>query len=426
MEDRDSEVPVGADLDAHPVAVLVDLVRKGRAVTRPQLVSASGLSRRVVVERVSDAIQTRLIEDGPLAPSEGGRQARTLRFRAEAGVILAAMIGHNDLVAGAVGLDGEILSFEHIPWSIDGDPEDTMRRLETMLESQARNVDAGRPWAIALGVPGSVDYAAGRLVELPLAPRWNGFNPRGWLRGMWDCPVWVDNDVHLMALNTWANLLPQPRDLLYIEVGTGVGAGLIFNGSVIRGGNGGAGMIGHIRVTDDPTAVCRCGKTGCLESVGSGWQVLAEASARTAESGVLSRVMQETGHLTLPDIGDASSVADPLVLELLERAAERIGNVIASLVDFSNPETLVMGGGVLRTGPNFLTVVERVVRQRCSTLALRDLKIISATLDHQREILQGGARLAIEAILNPTALSRWIGDRTPHGHASQLHRLSSH
>lgn len=78
-------------------------------------------------------------------------------------------------------------------------------------------------------------------------------------------------------------------------------------------------------------------------------------------------------------MGAAALAGDPLVLELLEQAAERIGNAIASLVDFSNPATLVVCGGVLRTGPLFLDVVTRVVQQRSSALALRDLEIVSAT-----------------------------------------------
>lgn len=423
MVDRVRGSEVVADLDAAPIAAVVDLVRTGRAVTRPQLVDATGLSRKVVVQKVSDAIEMGLIEDGPLAPSEGGRKAGTLRFRPDAGVILASWLSYDELVVGTVTLAGQILTLEKTPWTFSSSPEETMQRMQGMLESQARK--AGRPWAIALGIPGSVDYAAGRLVELPLAPGWSGFNPRSWLRANWDCPVWVDNDVHLMALNTWTTLHPQPRDLLYIEVGNTVGAGLVFNGSVIRGVNGGAGMIGHIRVTDDADALCRCGKTGCLEAVASGWQVLDDATARAPESDFLARVIRDHGRLTLPDIGAAASMGDVLVLELLQHAAERIGNVIASLVDFSNPATLVVGGGVLRAGPVFLDVVTRVVRQRCSALALRDLEILSATLDLDREILRGGAQLAIEALLNPVALSRWIAHGTPHGHASELHRLAS-
>lgn len=231
-----------------------------------------------------------------MAPSEGGRQARTLRFRAEAGVLLAAWIGYDDLFAGTVTLDGGIVTLDQV----------------TGQSTRAR-------------------------------------------KGRWsDCR---------------ANLLPQSRDLLYIEVGNAVGAGLVFNGTVIRGGNGGAGMIGHIRVTDDPNALCRCGKTGCLEAVGSGWQVLAAASARAGESDLLAHAMRESGHLTLFDIGAAATAGDALVLELLEQAADRIGNVVASLVDFGNPATLVLRGGVLRTGPVFLEVVKRIAHQRCSTLA---------------------------------------------------------
>ncbi|HKP07871.1 MAG TPA: ROK family protein [Microbacterium sp.] len=420
----EAEPVITADLDSADLAALVTLIRSEAAVTRPELVAASGLSRKVVSQRIEQALATELVAEGGLAPSRGGRQARTLRFRGDAGFVLGAVIEHGEIAAASLDLHGDVIALEQADWPAARGPEQTMRHLQQMLRTAAQRAGGGKPWAIAVGMPGPVDFSAGRLVHPPLLPEWDGFGPRAWLREQYDCPVWLDNASRLMALNAWAASPPPRADMLFVDVGTGVGAGLVFNGSVIRGASGGSGVIGHLRVTDDPAVICRCGKTGCLEAVASGWKMLDDATARAGESPVLTGILAERGALTLPDIGAAAAADDSLVLTMLADAARHISDVVANLVDFSNPGAVVLGGGVLHTGPVFLEVLTRTIRDRCSDLALRGLEIRSASLEHHREAVVGAGLLAIDSILNPTALSRWIGADGPHAHATELQRLS--
>jgi predicted NBD/HSP70 family sugar kinase len=416
--------PELAALEAAPLAIVIDLVRSGRARTRPELVAVSGLGRKVVTQRVDQAIELGLLEDGDLAPSSGGRQARTLRFRTRAGHVYSALVGASEFTAAIVDLSGTIIASHHEDWAVDAGPEPTMRRLQSAFAVLARRTGLGRPWGIGVGMPGPVEFASGRLVAPPIMPGWDGFSVRAWFREQYDAPVWVDNDVNLMALGEWTAGSPRDgRDMLFVKVGTGVGAALVARGRLIRGDRGGAGDIGHTHVVDDPAAVCRCGRTGCLEAVASGWSLLDEARRRAGESPRLRRVQQKGGALTLGEIGAAAVAGDGLALEMIDKRSRPVAAVIANLVNFCNPGVLVLGGGVLRTGPRFVDLVSSTVYARCTDLVTERLVVRAASLDHLEGVV-GAGLLAASGLLAPASLTHWVESGSPLGHAAVLQRLS--
>ena len=257
--------------DAFVHGQLINLVRTGRARTRPALEQETGLGRKLVAQRVAQAIDLGLLEDSDLVPSGGGRPSRQLRFRADAGHVYAGLIGASEMRAAVCRLDGTLIESGHEEWVADQGPDATMEVLDAMF-TRLRRRTRTEPWAFGIGVSGPVDFTTGRLVEPPIMPGWDGYSARSWFRDRYDAPVWVDNDVNLMALGEWHKGSPHDgRDLLYVLIDTGVGAGLVSGGRVFRGDTGAAGDIGHSQVTDDPSVLCRCGQSGCLEAVTGGW-----------------------------------------------------------------------------------------------------------------------------------------------------------
>ncbi|BBH69761.1 sugar kinase [Actinoplanes sp. OR16] len=411
-----------ASLESAPLALIIDLVRSGRATTRPELVTATGLGRKVVTQRVDQAITLGLLEDGELAPSSGGRQARTLRFKSRAGYVYGALVGASEFTAAVLDLDGSIITSHHEDWAVDLGSERTMRRLGAAFAGMARTTGLARPWGIGIGMPGPVEFATGRLVAPPIMPGWDGFSVRSWFRDHYDAPVWVDNDVNLMALGEWTAGKPHDgRDMLFVKAGTGIGAGLINRGRLLRGDRGAAGDIGHVHVSDDPSTRCRCGRVGCLEAVASGWSLLEEATRRVQESPRLSAL---AGPLALGDIGAAALAGDPLANELVDRRVQALAEVVAHLVNFTNPGVLVLGGGALRTGPRFTELVAESVLARCTDLVTQDLVIRPASLDQMEGVI-GAGLLAGGGLLAPASLAHWAESGSPLGHAADLQRLSA-
>ena len=294
-----------------------------------------------------------------------------------------------------------------------------MQRLASLMRRRIRS-SSHRPWAVAIGVPGPVEFSTGRIIAPSVMPGWDGFNPRMWLRSIIDAPVWVDNHVHLMALAEWNAGGGSRRDMLFVEVGVDVGAGVILGGRVLRGDRGGAGAIGHIRVTEDPGAQCRCGLTGCLEAVAGGWAVLARVAA--ADSVAPPGSSKNPITPTLEELGLRARAGDETVLKVLRDASNSLGGVIADLVNFVNPGEVVLGGGILRTGGQILEEFTAMIKRRGTPLSTEQLTVRASALPYDYG-LSGAGRLALDGVLRPEALARWLPAGSPGARAAELQAL---
>lgn len=393
---------------------IVNLVRTGEAMTRPEIGRVTGLGRGVVAQRVDHAIEVGFLQDGEFAPSSGGRAPRTLRFRAERGRVIVCALGALHIHVGLADLDGSILADSHRAWDIARGPEETLDEAMSMIQGLLAEDDAHDTpvWAITVGVPGPVDFATGRPVAPPIMPGWNGFDIRTRFEQRFDAPTWVDNDVNILAYSERERRENDSIDLIYCKIGSGIGAGLLSRGRVHRGANGAAGDIGHVRVRDSEE-LCRCGKVGCLEAVAGGWALVRDADRALAE-GATGRLAQRVadGQAVTPEaIARAAEGGDALAISLIRRSARVAGESIATLVNVFNPSIIVIGGAVAAAGELFLAEVRQRVYELSLPLATRDLSIVNS-LNDPREPLRGGAALAREELFEET-FPRWFADGTP-------------
>ncbi len=410
---KESTLRFGAQTDeVTSLLRIVNLVRTGEAATRPEIGRLTGLGRGVVTQRVDLAIEMGLLEDSDYGPSSGGRAPRTLRFRSEQGAIVVCALGALHMRVGIADLAGRILAEDHQEWDIARGPAETLDAtlgmVDTLLAKQAiRDV-----WAVTVGLPGPVDFASGRPVAPPIMPGWNGFDVRRRFEQHFDAPVWVDNDVNLLALSERARRGDTQGDLIYCKVGSGIGAGLLSHGRLHRGANGAAGDIGHVRVSESEV-LCRCGKRGCLEAVAGGWALVRDAEAAIADtaSGYLAQRVAAGEPISPAGIARAAEDGDALAISLIQHSARVVGAAIATLVNMFNPRTIVIGGAVAAAGEIFLAEVRQRVYELSLPLATRDLSIVQSP-DDEREPLLGGAELAREQLFEVT-FPRWFADGRP-------------
>ena len=398
---------------------IVELVRTERAVTRSELGRISGLGRSIVTQRVQDAIDLGLIEDAELGVSTGGRVPRNLRFRSEIGSFFHVAFGARNLGVAITDLAGKVLSSWHEEWDISVGPEKSLRRATQILEQMAIEVKPAEIWAVTVGVPGPVEFKTGKPVAPPIMPGWNGFDIRGWLTKVYGAPCWVDNDVNLMALGEQVMLRESAddedaEDLLYIKIGSGIGAGIIASGRAHRGAKGSAGDIGHIAAADDSKVVCRCGQNGCLEAIAGGWALArdGEVAAKSGKSEFLVERLTAKGFLAPRDVADGANSGDAFCVESVVSAGRTVGETLATLVNLFNPAVVFVGGTIAETGDLFLAAVRQTVYRRSLPLATRDLKILSSNPSHTEGLL-GGVALAQTEVFSRATMSKWIEDKTP-------------
>ncbi len=248
-------VPAGpgpvADEALDALVAVLDEIRRGRSHSRGELAARTGLSRGVVAQRVAELIDRGLVVEGHPGPSTGGRPPRLLTFRADAGHVLVADFGATSIDVAVTTLDGRILGHHDEPADIAAGPEIALERVGELFDRLRTTIRGlpGRAWGIGVGVPGPVEFRTGRPISPVIMPGWDGYPIRQRLGARYDAPVWVDNDVNVLALGEWRTGTAAGHDnVIVIKVGTGIGAGIIAGG----------GSTGEPRVLRATSATSRC------------------------------------------------------------------------------------------------------------------------------------------------------------------------
>ncbi|HEU0235290.1 MAG TPA: ROK family protein [Candidatus Limnocylindrales bacterium] len=357
--------------------------------------------------------------EGEVGPSTGGRPPRHLSFRADAGHILAADLGATSIAVALTDLAGRILGHYTEPADIAMGPRAILDRVDELfaeLEHTTRGIP-GPLWGVGLGVPGPVEFASGRPISPPIMPGWDGYPIRERFSASYHAPVWVDNDVNVLALGEWRSGIAQGHDnVVVIKIGTGIGAGIISDGRLHRGAQGSAGDVGHIQAVDDTSVVCRCGNVGCLEALAGGAAIgrNGEAAAREGRSQRLRAALDERGELSAEDVARAAAFGDPVAADLLQSAGRRVGHMLASVVNFFNPSLIIIGGGVAQSGDQLLASIRETVYRRSLPLATRELLIQRSSLGMLGGVI-GTALLVVDQLFSRGAIECWLPAGRPTG-----------
>jgi glucokinase-like ROK family protein len=401
------------------LSAVLGAIRRYAGVTQTMLISDVGLGRSVVTARLGELQSLGLVVEDGLAPSTGGRAPRQLRLRAEAGVVGGIAIGALGMEVGVSDLYGRTISRIDDPISVADGPDVVLARAEEMLDQQLASYADDRPvWGVGVGVPGPVDFARGVPVAPPIMPGWDAYPVRDRIARRYDAPVWVDNDVNLLALGELrtSHGARGVQDMIYVKIGTGIGAGLVSRGRIHRGANGSAGDIGHVAVTGAENVVCRCGNLGCLEAVAGGAALVRDGRqlAETGGSTLLADTLSRTGTLVAADVVAAAERGDPAARALLATAGQLVGTTLASLVSFYNPALVVLGGGVVRSGDLVLAAIREGVYRRSLPLATRTLRIEPTAL-RDGGGMTGAVHLALDQLFAHDCLAEWIQHGSPAG-----------
>jgi predicted NBD/HSP70 family sugar kinase len=252
--------------------------------------------------------------------------------------------------------------------------------------------DPTRVRGVGIGVPGPVEFSAGRTVSPPIMPGWDGVEIPPILRARFPVPVLVDNDVNIMAVGEYgAHWRERIDELLFVKVGTGIGCGIIVDGEIHRGAQGAAGDIGHIQVEGHHDVPCHCGNFGCVEAIASG-EALA---AKLRQLGYDCPDALAVGRMARGGNGDAT--------RLVREAGRAIGEVLAGLTNSFNPAAIVVGGDVAEAHTPLLAGIREVIYQRSTALATRELELVASQLGDRAGVI-GATTTVLDEVLSPSAV----------------------
>lgn len=384
---------VAGPVPAESPADLLRLVRTGRAATRSELRRLTGLSRTAVVARVAALVDAGLLLVGEELPSTGGRPAEALVFNADAAVVVAVAIGRSRNQIGVYDLDGRQLASDARDHEAGLGPDTVMpevaERLARMLEP------IGPPVAgIGMSLPGAVDPERGASIDSPVIGLWDGVPLAPYLADVCDAPLLLANDTEALARSQVFPSAPFD-DLIVLKASTGLGLSPVSHSRVISGRHGASGEIGHSKISAADGQVCRCGATGCLETVAGGWALAQRLSA----AGKPASHVRDVVATALEGDADARG--------LLRESGRHVGTVLAVAVNLLNPRAVLIGGDMAGAFDLFVAGVRESVYAGATPAAARDLQFLPATHGDTAGLV-GCAAAAIEHALRPAAVEARI------------------
>lgn len=370
-----------------------DLLRDGKPRTRAQLAAESGMVRTTIAARIDVLIALGLVAPHGAAVSTGGRPPSLIALNPAARVVAGVDVGATHAVAALSDLGGSVIGERRSRLDVAAGPETVLgwvtSAIAELLEEARRPVSDLA--AVGIGLPGPVEHSSGRPINPPIMPGWDRYDVPSHLRRTYPVPVLVDNDVNIMALGEQRTYLPGVDDLIFVNVATGIGAGIISGSRLQRGAQGTAGDLGHVRVNTGDGVMCRCGNEGCLEAVAAG-PALASALGST---GVVAEATARV--VSLVRAGDRTAVQE------VRRAGRDIGEVLAMVVNLMNPSVVVIGGQLAEAGEHLLAGIREVIYRRSLPLATEHLRVVASQAGERAGVL-GAATMAVAHVLSPEAI----------------------
>jgi len=383
----------------------LDLIRfSAGGMSRADLAERMGLTRAAVSLIVTELLNSGVIQEAEIRSVPSGRPPMMLEINPKLGLVGAIDMGASHMSIAVADFTARILQEFEIPLDIKNGPKvclaEANQQLLKLLESQGLSISSIS--AVGVGVPGPVITEAGMVLAPPIMPGWDRYPIRSTLEKMWGCPVTLNNDAELGALGEWAYGAGRgEKNIAYIKVGTGIGAGLILNQQIYGGTTGAAGEIGHLTI-DENGPLCNCGNHGCLEAFASGYaiaqqgQLLIQSGKRT----LLSDLRSEK--ITAHEVAEAARRGDLHAQEILRRSGTFIGIAIAGLINLFNPSIVIIGGGVAQVGDLLTAPIRQAVRERAMRASEQSMRITTAMLG-RRSLLIGATVQAINVAIHNAA-----------------------
>jgi glucokinase-like ROK family protein len=382
----------------------VDLIRfSDRGISRADLAEKMGLTRAAVTIIINDLISNGIILNTESRSTASGRPPVALEINPSQGLVAAIDMGATHLSVALGDFSARILEEVEVPFHVDMGPEEGLQKADQILKEllQKRGLSTRDLSGVGVGVPGPVIAEKGMVMAPPIMPGWDRFPIRATLEQKWGTRVTLNNDAELGALGEWAFGAGRgEKNLAFIKVGSGIGAGLIINQQIYVGTTGSAGEIGHLTV-DENGPLCACGNHGCLEAFAGG-HAIASQGRKLAASGKRT-LLSEKGpdSITARDVVEAARRGDLAAQEIIKRSGTFIGIAIAGLINLINPGTVIIGGGVAQVGDLLTGPIRQAVRERSLRASEHSVRITTAMLG-RRSSLIGALVQAIHVAIHAT------------------------
>jgi predicted NBD/HSP70 family sugar kinase len=375
---------------------VLDVLRIRGRTSQADIARATGLSRTTIHTLIGELKEEGMVleVDGRPAGAGSGRPGVQLVLQNSSRAVLGIDFGHSHVQVAVADLAHNVLAERRRELDVNHRAKEALdfsaeMAAEVLAEA---GIDRSRVIGAGIGIPGPVDRERGTAGSATILPGWVGLRIADAMQKRLGLPVDIENDANLGALAelTWG-AGRECTNFAYIKAATGIGAGLVIDGALLRGATGTAGEIGHTTL-DERGALCYCGNRGCLETVASGPAITRLVAEGNGEAPSLAEVIER------------ASAGDVRCRRAISDAGREIGVAVAGLCNLINPERVIVGGMLSRAGNILLQPIRESIRRHAVQAAAERVEVRPASFVERAELL-GALALALHGARTYEALS---------------------
>lgn len=381
-------------------SVILNIIRERGPISRAEIAKVTKLTPPTVSNLVKELLQTEIIIEQSLGESSGGRKPTMLTLNSSSFHVIGLDVGSNNLKAILTNINGTLLKKEFYPI-----PENVTKEelLSLMAEATYRikhdaDIDEDKIVGIGVAMHGIVDVDQGISV---FAPNLNlqDIGIKAYLEAEFNLLVKIENDARAMSLGEqWFGNGAGIDNLVCINAGRGVGAGLIINGKLFHGQNFISGEIGHMAI-DINGPKCTCGNYGCLQTFASGPAIVEHAAKelRLGQQSVLTSLVDgDFSRITGELIYEAAVSGDTMCQNILAQAGRYLGIGVTNLIHIVNPQRIIIGGGLSNAGEFLLQNLKETIRQRGLTSSAKETELMLSKFGEDASVMGAVALILSE------------------------------
>jgi N-acetylglucosamine repressor len=365
-------------------SLILNIIREKGPISRAEIAKITKLTPPTVSNLVKELLESKLVIESDLGESQGGRKPTMLVINAKEFYIIGIDVGIETLKGVIADLNANIVTKKSVPISRPITNEGFIDLMKTCIRQllDEGNIEYDKYLGIGIGMHGVVDVNTGtslfapnlQLRHIPLKVE---------LEKEFNMLVKVENDARAMALGeSWFGNGNGADDIVCVNVGSGIGAGVIINGKLFHGEHFISGEVGHMTIDIDGPK-CSCGNYGCLQTFASG-PAIAERAKREILLGKESLIAEMVnGDLDMIDgkiVYDAALKGDALSIEILSEAGRYLGIGLTNIIHMLNPKKIIIGGGVANANGYVLESVKETIQKRCLTQSAKQTEILLSKL----------------------------------------------
>ena len=382
---KKADGPLALLRESNRSRVLEVLRGRGR-ISRADIARATGLSRTTVSTLVAELKEMGLVADVERSaePSRGGRPGAQLMLRDPSQVVVGIDFGHSHVAVAVADVGHNVLAERRNELDVNREAGRSLDVAATLFADALSDasVEPSSVVGVGVGIPGPVDRARGMAGSANILPGWVGLHIANEMEQRLGIAVQIENDANLGALAemTWG-AGRGCSNFAYVKAATGIGAGIVIDGRLLRGATGTAGEIGHTTLNESGP-LCYCGNRGCLETVASGPAIVELVGPVDGEK------------LTLARIVELAAGGDLRCRRALADAGREIGVAVAGLCNLINPERVIIGGLMSRAGDLLIGPLRESIRRHAVQAAAESVDVRAAVFVERAELL-GSVALAM-------------------------------